>query len=73
MLKRLVGRICFEKRGEPNTGRRPAFRSDVIRDAGEENGSEDLVGHQEMRDRLAATIVRYNALIGVHAATHQRV
>jgi hypothetical protein len=43
-----------------------------IRDAGEENGSSDPVGHQEMRDRLAATIVRYNALMGVHAATHQR-
>jgi hypothetical protein len=33
-----------------------------IRDAGEENGSSDPFGHQEMRDRLAATIVRYNAL-----------
>ena len=33
---------------------------------------KDPVGHQEMRDRLAATIVRYNALMGVHAATHQR-
>ena len=43
-----------------------------IRDAGEENGSSDPIGHQEMRDRLAATIVRYNALMGVHAATHQR-
>ena len=32
----------------------------------------DPVGHQEMRDRLAATIVRYNALMGVYAATHQR-
>ena len=43
-----------------------------IRDAGEENGSSDPIGHQEMRDRLAATIVRYNALMGVHAATTQR-
>ncbi len=42
-----------------------------IRDAGEENGSSDPVGHQEMRDRLATTIFRYNALMGVHAATHQ--
>ena len=43
-----------------------------IRDAGEENGSSDPIGHQEMRDRLAATIVRYNAHMGVNAATHQR-
>ncbi len=43
-----------------------------IRDAGEENGSSDPIGHREMRDRLAASIVRYNALTGVHAATHQR-
>jgi hypothetical protein len=41
-----------------------------IRDAGEENGSSDPVGQQEMRDRLAATIVCYNVLMGVHAATH---
>jgi hypothetical protein len=43
-----------------------------IRDAGQENGSSDPVGHQEMRDRLAATMVRYNALMAVHAATRQR-
>jgi hypothetical protein len=29
-----------------------------IRDAGDENGSSEPVGHQEMHDRLAATIFR---------------
>jgi hypothetical protein len=43
-----------------------------IRDAGDENGSADPIGHQEMRDRLAATIVRYNSLMAVHAVTRQR-
>ena len=32
----------------------------------------DTSSMQEMRDRLAATIVRYNSLMGVHAATRHR-
>jgi hypothetical protein len=43
-----------------------------MRDAGVENGAPYPIGQREMRDRLAAIIARYNALVYIRACNRQR-